>query len=96
MLRISVAVAFVLSAVLILYADLSRSATAHHGASSWRWSRSRFCTRSAIFPMDSPEEKIHFIQYGVVALLAYEAFSSLALGQLSRRGVCSWLGRLDR
>src|SRR5688572_24682654 len=24
-----------------------------------------------IFPMKSPEEKIHFIQYGVVALLAY-------------------------
>jgi hypothetical protein len=24
-----------------------------------------------IYPMDSPEEKIHFIQYGVVALLAY-------------------------
>lgn len=28
----------------------------------------------AIVPMRSPEEKVHFIQYGIVALLAYEAF----------------------
>ena len=29
---------------------------------------------AVIYPMDSPEEKIHFIEYGVVALLAYASF----------------------
>lgn len=28
---------------------------------------------AVVFPMDSPEEKLHFIEYGVVALLAFAA-----------------------
>jgi len=28
---------------------------------------------AAIWPMDSPEEKVHFVEYGVVAVLAYFA-----------------------
>jgi glucan phosphoethanolaminetransferase (alkaline phosphatase superfamily) len=30
---------------------------------------------AAIWPMDSPEEKVHFIEYGVVALLAHASTS---------------------
>jgi VanZ family protein len=72
-LRISIAVAFVLSVGLILtliFRDPRRR--------SRRFILALLAIAlvyaAAIFPMDSPEEKIHFIEYGVVALLAYEAF----------------------
>jgi hypothetical protein len=45
---------------------------------SWRTALTLLCTgavyAAVILPMESPEEKIHFIEYGVVALLAYESF----------------------
>jgi hypothetical protein len=73
MLRIAVAIAFVLSAAMFLtliFRDprrrTQRFVLALIGIA--------IVYAAAILPMESPEEKIHFIEYGVVALLAYEAF----------------------
>lgn len=42
----------------------------------------------AIYPMDSPEEKIHFIEYGVVALLA-DAASPVSWTARRRFALCA-------
>lgn len=73
MLRVSVAIAFVLSAALFL-ALIFRDPRRRTGRFVLVLAGIAIVYAAAILPMDSPEEKIHFIQYGVVALLAYEAF----------------------
>jgi hypothetical protein len=72
-MRISVAVCFVLAGAFMLwliFRDPRRR--------SLRTALTLACTAAVysavIYPMDSPEEKIHFIEYGVVGLLAYESF----------------------
>lgn len=69
-LRISVGVAFVLAAsaaLWLIFRDRDRR--------TLRMLLSLIAVAAiyaaAIWPMQSPEEKIHFIQYGIAALLAY-------------------------
>jgi VanZ family protein len=73
MLRISVAVAFLLAAtcaLTLLFRD-PRLRTRRFVLALFAIA---LVYAAAILPMDSPEEKIHFIEYGAVALLAYAAF----------------------
>ena len=69
-LRVSVVIAFAITAVLVLW-WIFRDARRR----SWRFVLLLAivaCVYAAvIYPMESPEEKIHFIEYGVVAWLAY-------------------------
>ncbi len=69
-LRVSVVAAFGIATAMILwwiFRDVRRR--------TWRFAFSLLivaCVYAAvIYPMKSPEEKIHFIEYGGVALLAY-------------------------
>lgn len=72
-MRIAVASSFALAGALMLWV-IFRAPRRR----SWRTVFTLLGTAvvyaAVILPMDSPEEKIHFIQYGVVALLAYESF----------------------
>ncbi len=74
-LRVSVVIAFAIAAALILWL-IFRDAQRR----SWRMLLALgavTCVYAAvIYPMQSPEEKIHFIEYGGVALLAYASTSS--------------------
>lgn len=69
-LRAGVAVAFALAAVasLVLIFRDGRNRT---GAMLLKLAGVAAAYALVILPMGSPEEKIHFIQYGIVALLAY-------------------------
>jgi VanZ family protein len=74
-LRVSVVMAFAIAAALILWL-IFRDAQRR----SWHMLLALgavACVYAAvIYPMQSPEEKIHFIEYGGVALLAYASTSS--------------------
>ena len=69
-LRISVVAAFAIAAAAVLWL-IFRDARRR----SWRFALALMavaCVYAAvIYPMKSPEEKIHFIEYGGVAVLAY-------------------------
>jgi len=72
-MRITVAVCFVSAGAFMLWVifrDPRRR--------TWRVARMLLSYAviyaAVIYPMKSPEEKIHFIEYGVVGLLAYESF----------------------
>lgn len=72
-LRLSVGVAFVL-ALAVMLALIFREPRRRNVRTVLALAVVALVYAAAIVPMESPEEKIHFIQYGVVALLAYQAF----------------------
>jgi hypothetical protein len=69
-LRVSVVTAFVLAAALILWL-IFRDARNRTRRVVFSLVCVAVVYAIVIYPMNSPEEKIHFIQYGVVALLAH-------------------------
>jgi len=74
-LRISVGVAFVLAASVALWL-IFRARERRTMRMLLTLAAVAAAYGLVIWPMESPEEKIHFIQYGVVALLAYASFGS--------------------
>ena len=75
-LRVTVAVAFTVAATIALTFIFS------HARNRTRPTMLGLLGTAAlyaivIYPMESPEEKIHFIEYGVVALLAYASMPSV-------------------
>jgi hypothetical protein len=72
-LRISVAIAFVLAASIAL-SLIFRTRERRTPRMLLSLVAVAAVYAIVIWPMDSPEEKIHFIEYGVVALLAYASF----------------------
>ncbi|HEX2061286.1 MAG TPA: VanZ family protein [Thermoanaerobaculia bacterium] len=72
MLRVSVVVAFVLAAAVMLWL-IFRDARNRSPRVLLTLVAVAIAYAVVIYPMKSPEEKIHFIQYGVVALLANAA-----------------------
>lgn len=78
-LRIAVVVAFslaaVMAAVLILRDSLNRSPQVLAALAG-----TALLYGAVVFPLSSPEEKLHFIQYGLVALLAFFAMPAGWLG----------------
>lgn len=73
MLRVSVAVSFSIAAAGMLWL-IFRDARRRNMRTVVSLLAVGAIYAAAIVPMSSPEEKIHFIQYGLVALLAYDAF----------------------
>jgi VanZ family protein len=69
LLRVSVVVAFVIAAALILWL-IFRDARNRRPRQLLALLGVALAYAVVIYPMKSPEEKIHFIEYGVVALLA--------------------------
>ncbi|MDX2014237.1 MAG: VanZ family protein [Myxococcaceae bacterium] len=72
LLRLSVAGCFVVTAVGVLAAFV-RSPVLRRPRALLALGFIAAAYGAVVTPMDSPEEKLHFLEYGVVALLAYAA-----------------------
>lgn len=70
LLRVSVAVAFTVAAILALWL-IFREPVRRNVRILLTLLAVAAAYAAVIWPMQSPEEKIHFIEYGIVGLLAY-------------------------
>lgn len=72
-MRVSVAIAFAVAGALMLWV-IFREPRRRSLRAVVTLVATAAVYAAVIYPMESPEEKIHFIEYGVVGLLAYESF----------------------
>ncbi|HYI10341.1 MAG TPA: VanZ family protein [Thermoanaerobaculia bacterium] len=93
-LRVSVAVAFVLAAATALWL-IFRNPRNRTRRVVGVLAGVAAAYALVILPMKSPEEKIHFIQYGVVALLAYASIPDIRRRYLSAAVFVAAAGWID-